>query len=629
MSKKSASKSIVTFPLSKLVLSPINPRQDVQEADIEALAQSIKACGLLQNLVGIEEGDKVGIVAGGRRFRALTHLLEHKDILASFPVPVRIADNEEQALEWANTENNARKDLNPVEEIKAYGTMAQKGFTPEKIAIAFAQTVRHVKGRLKLANLAPIILEALAKGEITLDTAAAYTVCDDQERQAEVFESLSRVWGGDNPRTIKRLLMEEANTATDRRARLVGREAYEAAGGMVREDLFGEEVYFLDTDILERLTREALEAKRQTLLAEGWKWVEIGEGAMDYEKRAKLDCLAPTPFPLSDESQRRFDALMDLYNEGKATELEIKELQGLEEAQKPQYLAVDLDFSGVYLWLDNQGTIRAEEGYVRPEDREGAVKAGLLAEREPVTEPTATKEEKAAYSQALLTDMAVIRTGALQAAILEDAELAKDIAIFALVTKAWESALPCDITSGIAKNEVEEHGQTLPEILTLGNDWNHPSADVVGERFAAFRKKTDQEKTDILTLAVARSLTANIHVGHPVPFVDLLADAVKLDVRNTWTPNSTFFKRLKADQLDEIKSFIDGKPVSANFANMKKGDKVARLHALFNNEVDRNGLSPEAKDRIASWVPDCMVNHPLTPEQVTSQEEEAEQGLAA
>ncbi|WP_119309743.1 ParB/RepB/Spo0J family partition protein [Cohaesibacter haloalkalitolerans] len=628
MTKKSASKTIANFPLSKLVLSPINPRQDVDAADIEALAQSIKACGLLQNLIGIKEGDTIGIVAGGRRFRALTHLLETNDILASFPVPVRIADDEEQALEWANTENNARKDLNPVEEIKAYGTMAQKGFTSEKIAIAFAQTVRHVKGRLKLANLAPCILEALTKGEITLDTAAAYTVCDDQERQADIFESLSHSWGGDNARTIKRLLMEEANTATDRRARLVGREAYEAAGGKVREDLFGEEVYFLDSDILERLTREALEAERQTLLAEGWKWVEVGEDMMSYDERAKFDRLYPTPFSLSEETQRRFDALMVLYNEGKATELEVEELTGLEEVQKPQFLPVDMDFSGVYLWLDGQGTIRADEGYVRPEDREGAVKAGLLAESEAVAEPAVIKEEKPDHSQALLADMAVIRTGALQAAILEDDDLAKDIAIFAMVTKAWESALPCDIASGLAQNEVEEHGQTLPEALTLGLDWNRPSANVVAERFAAFRKKTDQEKTDILTAAVARSLTANIHVGNPVPFVDLLADTVKLDVRNTWTPNSTFLKRLKSPQLDEIMSFIDSKPVSANFANMKKSDKVARLHGLFNNEEDRNGLSPEAKDRIASWVPDCMINQPLTLEQTSCQEED-EQDLAA
>ena len=628
MTKKSASKSIVTFPLSKLVLSPINPRQDVQEADIEALAQSIKACGLLQNLIGIEDGDTIGIVAGGRRLRALTYLLDNKDILASFPVPVRIADNEEQALEWANTENAARKELSTVEEIKAYGTMAQKGFAPEKIATAFARTVRHVKGRLKLANLAPCILEALAEGGITLDTAAAYTLSDDQDKQADLFYSLRNTWNRNTPYVIKRALMEEVNTASDRRALLVGRDAYEAAGGKVREDLFGEDVYFLDSDILDRLTREVLEAERQTLLAAGWKWVEIGEGVMDYEKRAKLDCLSPTPFLLSDENQRRLDALIELYNEDKATEQEIKELEGLEEVQKPQFLDVDMDFSGVYLWVDGQGTIRAEEGYVRPEDRDGAVKAGLLEDIAIKATPTVTNDAKPDHSQALLADMAVIRTGALQAAILEDAELAKDIAIFSMVTKTWESALPCSINVDSAQNEVEEHGQTLPEDLTIADDWHRPSADVVAERFAAFRMKSEKEKTDILTAAVARSLTANIHVGNPIPFVDLLADTVKLDVRNTWTPNSTFLKRLKAAQLDEIMSYIEGKPVSTNFAGMKKGDKVARLHALFNNEIDRNGLSQEAKDRIASWVPECMLNHPLAPEQTTSQDQD-EQDLAA
>ncbi|SFP08136.1 hypothetical protein SAMN04488056_12114 [Cohaesibacter marisflavi] len=70
---------------------------------------------------------------------------------------------------------------------------------------------------------------------------------------------------------------------------------------------------------------------------------------------------------------------------------------------------------------------------------------------------------------------------------------------------------------------------------------------------------------------------AIIYVGNPIPFEDLLADTVKLDGPTTWTPNSTFFKRLKSPQLDEIMSFIDSKPVSANFANMKKSNKVARL----------------------------------------------------
>ena len=204
MTKKSETKSIPTFPLSKLVLSDINPRQIVDETEIEALAQSIKACGLIQNLVGITQGGKIGIVAGGRRLRALQFLLETKEIIASFPVAVRVAENEEQALEWANAENTARKDLNPSEEIKAYRTMQEKGFAVEKIAISFAKTVRHVKGRLRLANLAECILDALAQGDVTLDIASVYTITDDQEKQTETFNRLNGSWGGDQEHTIKK-----------------------------------------------------------------------------------------------------------------------------------------------------------------------------------------------------------------------------------------------------------------------------------------------------------------------------------------------------------------------------------------------------------------------------------------
>ncbi|PLW77126.1 hypothetical protein C0081_11275 [Cohaesibacter celericrescens] len=69
-----------------------------------------------------------------------------------------------------------------------------------------------------------------------------------------------------------------------------------------------------------------------------------------------------------------------------------------------------------------------------------------------------------------------------------------------------------------------------------------------------------------------------------------------------------------------MKSFIEGKPAAAPFITMKKADKVARLHALFNNEVDRNGLSAEVKERIAAWVPDCLTTRYNAPQTETSQE---------
>lgn len=47
-------------------------------------------------------------------------------------------------------------------------------------------------------------------------------------------------------------------------------------------------------------------------------------------------------------------------------------------------------------------------------------------------------------------------------------------------------------------------------------------------------------------------------------------------------------------------NFSDGKPVSAKFSGMKKGNMVAWINALSNNEVDRDNLPLEAKDPIVS-----------------------------
>ena len=44
------------------------------------------------------------------------------------------------------------------------------------------------KGRLRLAKLAPVVFEALASGQITLDIAKAFGATSDQEIQARVFE---------------------------------------------------------------------------------------------------------------------------------------------------------------------------------------------------------------------------------------------------------------------------------------------------------------------------------------------------------------------------------------------------------------------------------------------------------
>jgi ParB family chromosome partitioning protein len=87
---------------------------------------------------------------------------------------------------------------------------------------------------------------------------------------------LERLIHNREPYAIRRLLTETNVPARDRRARFVGLEAYEAAGGILR-DLFSEDQggYLEDAALLDRLTKERLESAAAELREyEGWKWAE-------------------------------------------------------------------------------------------------------------------------------------------------------------------------------------------------------------------------------------------------------------------------------------------------------------------------------------------------------------------
>ena len=242
------------FPLDALYLSDMNPRQDADPESIDLLADSIVAVGLLQNLAGLaDEAGKVGIVAGGRRLRALTRAAEkHPDLLDRRPelaeIPVRLAPDEATARAWASVENAAREDLHPADEIRAYGRMAENGSDVPAIARVFAVTEAHVYRRLALASLPTPILDALKAGEITLEAAKCFTVAQDE---ALALDILDRVRGQDvSAHRLKQLLQPEAIRDTDRRAVYVGLAAYEGAGGTITRDLFGGEVFLGDAAFL-------------------------------------------------------------------------------------------------------------------------------------------------------------------------------------------------------------------------------------------------------------------------------------------------------------------------------------------------------------------------------------------
>ena len=138
---------------------------------------------------------------------------------------------------------------------------------------------------------------------MTLEQLMAFSVTAEHARQEQVWENVNRS-GYDEPYQIRRMLTEAAVRASDKRARFVGLDAYEPAGGSVLRDLFEHDGggWLQDVALLERLVTEKLTAEAETIAEEGWKWISV---AVDFPTAtiSGLRRLEGKPADLTSEEQ--------------------------------------------------------------------------------------------------------------------------------------------------------------------------------------------------------------------------------------------------------------------------------------------------------------------------------------
>lgn len=281
------SSPITTLPLNVLLLSDLNVRQTERDADIASLAEDIAARGLKQNLVVIPahfttskvdepwEGKdrwegKFEVIAGGRRFQAMQLLVADGRLPHDHPVPV-LVENRDEASETSLSENLHRVAMNPADEFAAFDTVVRGQLalgSDQDAAVLytarrFGVTVKHVEGRLRLASLAPEILEALRAGTISLESAKAYAGSADHDLQRKVFAAQAKSnWKPHDPATVRQNLRGETFGLNHPLLVFVGLDAYRAGGGRTEVELFmgadGEE-RGLDFKLLENLAKEKAE----------------------------------------------------------------------------------------------------------------------------------------------------------------------------------------------------------------------------------------------------------------------------------------------------------------------------------------------------------------------------------
>jgi ParB family chromosome partitioning protein len=480
---------------------------------------------------------------------------------------------------------------------------------------------------MKLARVAPQLLKEYRSDGITLECLMAYTLTDDHRRQLKVFKSLPD-WHKTDPSAIRAALTEKMVDADSKLARFVGLDAYTAAGGPTRADLFGTEVYLEKPELLTRLAGEKLEAIRKELEAEGWGWIEINP-EREWEFIGKCSRLHP----------RLTDAPADLLSRREAIKAEIENLrealdhldadsderveaafddaeQRLEqvEEQLSAYVGFEAEqkpLAGCYVSISQDGTPFLDKGLVKPEHRKQLDR--LLATGENEGEPASPKV-KNPFSETLRRDLAAFRLQAARVELARHPAIAFDLLVFKAASHLLDQPRSFDgpdIEFRLPKpGKPEEATAAAAEFAAIAKSlaagWRKPKSEEA--RFQAFRSLPEEDKLELLAYCVALTLKPKLApaAGDEVTAYDAALAMTEANVAAYWRPGKdSFLSRVSRDQLLAVARDTLGDAWAFSRARDKKALLVEQLDRAFADPA-KYGRTPEQQDQLKNWLPAGM-----------------------
>jgi ParB family chromosome partitioning protein len=618
---------VIDVPLNKLKKSPRNARRTPHaEADVETLAASIAAKGVLQAPVVEPEADEAGTATGfylvtvgeGRRL-ALRLLAQRKRIKKAEPVRC-VVDLANDPHEISLDENVTRFRMHPADEFEAFRRLSEeRGLSADEVGARFGVGAQVVRQRLRLGAVSPVLMERYRAGDLTLDQMMAYAVSEDHARQEQVFDQL----GPDRPPyLIRRTMTETKVTATDRRAVFVGAEAYGEAGGTVLRDLFTEDGggWFENPALLDRLVGEKLAGIAQEVRdKEGWKWAEAH---IDFPRALGLARAYPHPVERPDEETARISALSEEYDALVSKWDAVEELPPEIEARFAEIDAAleafgdgtafdpeEIARGGVFVILGQDGVARVERGLIRAEDipapepepepeaeahDKGEGGSGSREEGRAAEVDEADEDSGAPLSERLVLDLTAHRTLALRDALGASPTVALSAVVHSLTLFAFYP--PYDRASCL-----EIKG------ATAYLDGHAPGIDdtragrSIAERHERWAVRLPKEAADLWAfvqglaatnlldlLAHCASLTVN---AVRTPFdrrpgawahADRLAEAVGLDMTGYWSATvASYLGRVTKARIGEAVREAVSDEAAERIGGMKKPDMASEAEALL------------------------------------------------
>ncbi len=175
------------MPIYKIEPNPGQPRQDFDEAELQALSESLLTHGMVQPLTVRElPNGYYQIIAGERRWRA-ARMADLQEV----PVVIMEADDK-KTMELALIENLQRQDLNPVEEALGYRCLMEEyGLTQEETAARVGKSRPAVANTLRLLSLNSKILDMVRSGKLTAGHARAVLSLNSEKQQEEAAQKIA------------------------------------------------------------------------------------------------------------------------------------------------------------------------------------------------------------------------------------------------------------------------------------------------------------------------------------------------------------------------------------------------------------------------------------------------------
>ena len=536
--------------LSRLSISPLNMRAK-RPPDIANILPSVRARGVIVPLLvrpANDSGDAYEIVAGKRRYLAASAVAEETGESPALPCAIMEAGDDAAALEASLIENFARLAPDEVTQWETFTRLVKEGQAAEDIAATFGITERLVRRILALGNLLPRIRGLYRQEKLDASTVRHLTMATRAQQKDWLALYDSEDGHAPSGQRLKEWLCGGQLIAT--KTALFDLALYT---GPIVSDLFGEDSYFAEPDLFWMLQREAIEARRQAYLEQGWAAAELIEPAYhfhhwEYEKRPKK--------------------------------------QG----------------GRVYLTLSTNGEVEVHEGLLPR--REAA-----RQDREERSDSTA-KADRPELTAALRNYLDLHRHAAVRARLLNHPGLALRLLIAHAITNAgyWtvgvenqasdRSAIAESVETSRAEASFDEKRRAAiavmdfdPECVSLIGGGRRAGAMTLLDRLSALG---DEEVLAVAAIVMGETLEAGSGVA------DALGTLLEVDMADLWEADEPFFELIRDKKvLTAMVAELAGQDAAA--ANAGQTGKVLK-------GIIRDCLAGEnGRARVDNWVPKWLL----------------------